>query len=397
MDGFRKRVGLAMAGKSPWGKGGGGKRGSDDDQPASDSDGGGEGSDGGSDSGKGRGPRNPWLPPTDGPRRAANIEDLFKQRGPEGPRRGSGGGPRGPNFRFPERPGGKSWLPILALGVVSLVLLFSMFHQIAPRQQAVVTTFGKYSRTLEPGLNMTLPWPFQQVDRENVQEIRLQRIPEGNEQKLVLTGDQNLVDLSYIVRWNVKDLKQYKFQLADPTLTVTEVAESAMRAAVAETTLDYAFSGAGRAQIEERVLSRMQALLDAYRAGITIQGVEIAKTDPPSEVNDAFRDVSVAEQDANAAMNRSRATAQRILAQAEGETEAFDKVYEEYRLAPQVTRRRLYYETMERVLSQVDKTVVETGGVNAYLPLPELRRRAQQQAQPEPAAPAAPANRSQGQ
>lgn len=369
-DGFRKRLGLAMAGKSPWGSGGDdGKRGSGDGEPAGDGN-----REGGS---KPRGPRNPWLPPSDGPRRAANIEDLFKQRGPEGPRRGPGG-PRGPNFRLPERPGGKSWLPILVIGLASLVLLFSMFHQISPGQQAVVTTFGKYSRTLEPGLNMTLPWPIQQVDRENVSQIRLQRIPDGQEQKLVLTGDQNLVDLSYIVRWNIKDLKQFKFQLADPVLTVTEVAESAMRAAVAEQTLDDAFSGAGRAQIEQRVSSRMQALLDAYRAGIQIQGVEIAKTDPPEEVNDAFRDVSVAEQDANAAMNRARATAQRILAQAEGETEAFDKVYAQYRLAPEVTRKRLYYETMERVLSQTDKTVVETDGVQTYLPLPELRRRAQE-------------------
>ncbi len=387
MDGFRKRIGLAMAGKSPWGSGG---KGEDGETPAS----GENGADG--EPTRSKGPRNPWLPPADGPRRAANIEDLFKQRGPEGPRR-SGGGPRGPNFRLPERPDGKSWLPVLIVGVVAIGLLFSMFHLVEPRQQAVVTTLGKYSRTLTPGLNMTLPWPIQSVDKENVEEIRLLRIPEGDEQKLVLTGDQNLVDLSYIVRWNIKDLKQYKFQLADPVLTVTEVAESAMRAAVAEQTLDDAFSGAGRAEIEERVSSRMQALLDAYRAGIQIQGVEIAKTDPPGEVNDAFRDVSVAEQDANAAMNRARATAQRILSQAEGETEAFDKVYEQYRLAPEVTRRRLYYETMERVLSQTNKTIVETGGVSAYLPLPELQRRAQQ-ASPTPASPATPATpRREGQ
>ena len=389
LDGFRKRLGLAMAGKSPWGGGSG--------------DGDGSGGDAGpGPGGEKKGPRNPWLPgggghgPGDGegPRRSASIEDIFKNRGPEGPRR-SGGGPRGPGFRLPERPGGKSWLPVLVVGVVSIGLLVSMAHQIAPREQAIVTWLGgKYSHTLEPGFNVTLPWPIHQVDREDVREIRLERIPEGGEQKLILTGDQNLANVSYIIRWNIKDLKQFRFQLQDPTTTIKEVAESAMRAAVAQKTLDQTFSGAGRAQIEEQVMTRMQALLDAYRSGVTIQGVDINKTDPPSEVLDAFRDVSVAEQDANAAKNRARATAQRIMAQAEGETEAFDKVYEQYRLAPEVTRQRLYYETMERVLRQTDKTVVEPGGVTTYLPLPELRQRSQQQAA-RPQAPAAAPAREQ--
>ena len=379
MDGFRRRLGLAMAGKSPWGGGSGG------DGPAGE---GGEGSSEGGSGGDRKGPRNPWLPGggSDGPRRSANIEDIFKNRGPEGPRR-TGGGPRGPNFRLPERPGGKSWMPVLVVGIVSVGLLVSMAHQIAPREQAIVTWLGgKYSHTLEPGFNITLPYPIHQVDREDVREIRLERIPEGGEQKLILTGDQNLANVSYIIRWNIKDLKLFRFQLDDPTTTIKEVAESAMRAAVAQKTLDQTFSGAGRAEIEERVMTRMQALLDAYRSGITVQGVDINKTDPPGEVLDAFKDVSVAEQDANAAKNRARATAQRILAQAEGETEAFDKVYEQYRLAPEVTRQRLYYETMERVLRQTDKTVVETGGVTTYLPLPEVRKRAQ-----SPATPAAPA------
>lgn len=381
MDGFRKRLGLAMAGKSPWGGGSGG------DGPSED------GREDSAPSGDKKGPRNPWLPGggspdgQKGPRRSANIEDIFKNRGPEGPRRTGGGGPRGPNFRLPQRPGGKSWMPVLVVGIVSVALLISMTHQISPREQAIVTWLGgKYSHTLDPGFNITLPYPIHQVDREDVREIRLERIPEGTEQKLILTGDQNLANVSYIIRWNIKDLKLFRFQLDDPTTTIKEVAESAMRAAVAQKTLDQTFSGAGRAEIEERVMTRMQALLDAYRSGITVQGVDINKTDPPSEVLDAFKDVSVAEQDANAAMNRARATAQRILAQAEGETEAFDKVYEQYRLAPEVTRQRLYYETMERVLRQTDKTVVETGGVTTYLPLPEVRKRAQ-----SPATPAAPA------
>jgi len=195
---------------------------------------------------------------------------------------------------------------------------------------------------------------------------------------LILTGDQNLVDLSFIVRWNIKNLEDYKFELVDPVETVNEVAEAAMRAAVAEKELDETFSGQGRAAIELDVRERMQRTLDRYEAGVRVLGVEIEKADPPAEVVDAFRDVQVAEQNADAARNQARGYAQQVLAQAEGEAEAFDKVYEQYRLAPEVTRQRLYYETMERVLSKTDKTVVETGGVQTYLPLPELRRRAQQ-------------------
>ena len=382
MGGWIERIGLAMAGKrGPWGK------------PTGDSDGSGDGpeDDGAETPPSGeespKGPRNPWLPGGGGeerPRRSANIEDIFKHRGPEGPRRSKGGGPGGPNFRLPERPGGGSWLPIIGGAVVLAWLGFTSMHFIQPREEGVVTTFGKYDKTLKPGTGWTLPWPFQQVDVENVSEIRLERIPDGGAQKLILTGDKNLVDLSYLIRWNIKDLKQYRFQLADPDETLREVAEAAMRASVAEHELDTVISGEGRADIEQAVRSRMQAVLDAYRSGIAVQGIDIQKTDPPEEVVEAFKDVSAAQQDADAATNRANAYAQQILAQAQGEATAFDKIYEQYKLAPEVTRRRLYYETMESVLSKTDKTVVESGGgVTPYLPLPEVRRRAQEPTVPE--------------
>mgnify|MGYP001364191298 CR=1 FL=1 len=134
----------------------------------------------------------------------------------------------------------------------------------------------------------------------------------------------------------------------------------------------------GRAAIEMDVRERMQRTLDGYQAGVRVLGVEIEKADPPAQVVDAFRDVQVAEQNADAARNQAQGYAQQVLAQAEGEAEAFDKVYAQYRLAPEVTRQRLYYETMERVLSQTDKTIVETDNVTPYLPLPEIRRRSQQ-------------------
>ncbi|WP_341712788.1 protease modulator HflK [Erythrobacter sp.] len=363
-----------MAGKkSPWG-GGSGKGPEDGNEPSGEKD------DSGQD--KPKGPRNPWLPPgsEDGGRRAPNIEDIFKSRGPEGPRRG--GGPGGPNFRLPPRPGGKSWFPLAIAGIVGIGLLTTSVHLIGPQEKAVVKTLGNYTRTLDSGMRFSAPFPIETVDVEDVTGVRVVRIPEtGQKAKLILTGDQNLVDLSYIVRWNIKSLENFKFSLAEPVETVNEVAEAAMRASVAEKTLDQTFSGQGRAEIEQSVRLRMQRTLDAYRSGIQVLGVEIAKADPPGDVVDSFRDVSVAEQNADAARNQASGYAQQVIAQAQGEAEAFDQVYEQYRLAPEVTRKRLYYETMERVLSKTDKTIVETPGVTPYLPLPELRRRAQQ-AQP---------------
>ena len=380
-----KNFGLAMAGKNPWGGKSDGSDGPSGNGGGSDPDSGGNG--------KPKGPRNPWLPGSGGgdePRRSANIEDIFKKRGPEGPRKG-GGGPRGPNFQFPQRPGGKSWLPV-AIGLVVLVGLgASMVHQVGPKEQATVKTFGQYADTLDPGIHLTLPWPASTVDIENVSEFRVIQVPSAGDKRLILTGDSHLVDLTYFIRWSISDLPQFKYQLADPIDTVTEVAEAAMRAAVAEKTLDETFSGAGRAEIELAVSNRMQAVLNMYSAGITIQGIEIDRADPPKEVEGAFKDVSVAEQNADSARNQARGFAEQILAAAEGETAAFDKVYEEYRLAPEVTRQRLYYETMERVLSKNDKTIVETSGVQTYLPLPEIRKRAQRTAPavaaPEPTQP----------
>jgi membrane protease subunit HflK len=190
----------------------------------------------------------------------------------------------------------------------------------------------------------------------------------------MLTSDKSLVDLSYLVRWNIKDLKDYTFRLADPDDTVQEVAEAAMRASIAQVTLGQALSGAGRAQVEQDVGERMQRILDFYRSGIAIQGVEIKKADPPAKTKGAFDNVNVAQQEAERDRSEARAWAQQVIARAQGDASSFDKVYEEYKLAPEVTKRRMYYETMERVLRDND-TVVGEKGVNTVLPLPEMQRR----------------------
>ena len=149
-----------------------------------------------------------------------------------------------------------------------------------------------------------------------------------------------------------------------------------MRASVAELPLRDAMGGAGRALIEQNVRARMQTILDAYRSGVLIQGVEIKKADPPQKVIAAFQQVTAAQQDAQRDLSNAEAWAQQLTARAQGDAAAFDKVYEQYKLAPEVTKRRMYYETMERVLAGNDKVVAEAGGVTPYLPLPEIRRKA---------------------
>lgn len=356
---------LAMAGKkNPWGGGSNGGDGPAGDKP--DKGTGGEG-----------GPRNPWLPGGGGGggKRPSNIEDIFRSRGPEGPRRGGGTG--GPNFRLPERPGGKSWVPIIIAVLLAAWVLLTSVHFIQAREQAVVTWFGgKYAATYNSGTNWSLPWPIQQVTATDVSRTRSEEIPK----KIILTGDQNLVDLSYVVRWNIKDLRQFQFQLEEPEETVLEAAETAMRASVAEKTLDNVISGEGRADIEQNVLARMRLILDNYGSGINVEGVEIDKADPPEQVIEAFNDVLAAQQDAERELNQARRFSQQLLAKAEGEAAEFNEIYAQYRLAPEVTRRRLYYETMEAVLAKTDKTVIEADGVTPYLPLSELQRRGRQAA-----------------
>ncbi|MDE8650906.1 protease modulator HflK [Novosphingobium album (ex Liu et al. 2023)] len=365
IGGALARGAFAMAGgRSPWG---GGKRGDEAGEEAGQD---GEAPAGGAPE-KVRG-GNPWLPPADKPRRSAKIEDIFG--GPT--RRGGGrGGPGGGIPRLPRRPDGKSWFPLIVGGIALIWLGITTVHMVGPKEQGIVTTFGKYSRTITPGVSLTLPWPMQAVEVTDVTSIKRYTIPDNESEKLMLTSDQNLVDLSYLVRWNIKDLKDYRFRLSDPDDTVREVAEAAMRSSIAEISLDGALSGSGRAQVEQAVRERMQQILDGYHAGVTIQGVEIKKADPPTKVISAFQQVTAAQQDAERDRSNARAWAQQLLARAQGDAAAFDKVYEQYRLAPEVTKRRMYYETMERVLSNNDKVIVESGGVTPYLPLPQLQRR----------------------
>lgn len=370
-----QQIVLAMAGrKSPWGNDSGSDAGpTSGDEPAPEAP---------PEPKPGSGPRNPWQPAASGdePRRTASIEDIFRSRGKGGGGGGgSGGGGRGGGGfpGLPPRPDGKSWAPLIVGGLAALWLLSSSFHQLSPKEQGIVTTFGKYSHTIESGVSVTAPWPIQQVETRDVTSVVNDLIPENEgSENLVLTSDQNLIDLSYQVRWRIKDLKLFTFAASDPQRTVKEVAEAAMRASVAEVSLNAIWDGTGRGPLELNTRERMQGILDAYRTGVQVVGVDIKKADPPEKVADAFQKVNVAQQNAQRDKNVAQAWAQQTLARAEGEAAAFDKVYQQYKLAPEVTRRRMYYDTMERVLSNNDKVVVEGSGVTSYLPLPEVKRKA---------------------
>jgi membrane protease subunit HflK len=346
----------------------------------------GGGGSGGDDGGEGGGgPRNPWG---QGPRKrkpggsgdVTSLDDFLKKS-----RERIGG-------RFPLGDGRPYWLYGL-IAFILLWLVFTSFHRIGPLERGVVTVFGEYSSTMQPGIGFSYPAPIGRVQKIDVENIRTTTVPESTGQEnLILTGDQNVIDLAYSVRWNIKEPRLYLFQIAEPESTIREVAESAMRAVVARVSLDDAI-GAGRSQIEQSVEQNMQQLLDDYGAGVRIQGVAISQSVPPAAVNEAFLQVSAAQQQAQSYMNDARAYALQITAKAQGDAAAFEKVYAEYRLAPEVTRRRMYYETMERVLSRVDTTIVEAPGVTPYLPLPEVNRRradppAPAEAQPQQGTPA---------
>ncbi len=336
----------------------------------------------GDDGGNGGGPRNPWALPPGGRKGAtrptALDEFLKKARGP--------GGGNGPGGGFPGLPAGANPRALWAIGIGAVVLawlLFTSIHQIGPQQRGVVTYFGRYAGTLQPGVQLTPPAPIARVQTVDVQRFRTEDFPRGGGVNLALTGDQNIVDLTYSVRWNIGDPRDYVFQLAQPEETVRAAAESAMRAVIATTTLDQAL-GAGRTTIEQRVAESMQSILNSYRSGVRIQGVSINRAVAPQQIVDDFNKVTAAQQEAVGAVNKARSYAQQVIANAQGEAAAFDRVYAQYRLAPEVTRRRMYYETMEAVLAKSDKTIVEPSGTVPYLPLPQARRAPEVQAAPQP-------------
>lgn len=332
---------------------------------------------------------NPWDSDNVQPIRPKNkkpsLEELFKTGGRGG---GFGG--------LPTRPNGKPLWPLIVIGLFAIWVFWTSIHRLEPAESGVVTTFGKYSHTIGSGVSFSAPYPIQNVQKVNTNEVRTITIGAPNaddKENLILTRDQNVINMAYNVRWQVANPELFLFQLQSPSETVSEVAESAMRAAIANFDLIQAI-GPGRGDIQADVSKRMQTILDEYNSGIFVQSIDIQQSAAPSEVREAFNAVNAAKQNKEAALNNANKYARQITEKALGDTAQFDRIYEQYALAPRVTRRRLYYETMESILADVDKTILESDNVTPFLPLPEIKRRVDKAAQ-EASQPAASNNSTQ--
>ena len=351
--------------------------------------------------------------------------------GPWGGNRGSGGptprgrGPQPPDFeellrRGQDRfrrvlPGGfgtGTGIAIVVLGIL-VIWLASGFYRVLPDEVGVVLRFGAYNRTTQPGLNYHLPGPIEKaltpsVTRVNRTEIGY-RSAEGTaargagtrqvpEEALMLTGDENIVDINFTVFWVIKNAQAYLFNIRDPDATVKSAAESAMREVVGETPIAQALSE-GRGKIETDTQHLLQGILDTYGAGIELTQLQLLRVDPPAPVIDAFRDVqraladrerlrNEAESYRNDIVPRARGDAvrikqeaeayrQEIIARAQGDADRFLSVYNAFKVSQDVTQQRLYLETMEEILKNSNKVIIDKSaqgesGVLPYLPLPAL-------------------------
>jgi len=318
--------------------------------------------------------------------------------------------------------GGRGFAVVLLIAI--LLWGFSGFFRVEPDELGVVLRFGKEVRVVQPGLNYHLPYPIEtaltptalRVERIDIGMRLVEDVRRGTsmrdvpEESLMLTGDENIVDVDFTVFWRIKPngVGDYLFNIQNPEGTVKAVAESAMREVIGRSEIQPILTGA-RQNIETGVHELMQKVLDSYQSGILITQVQMQKVDPPAQVIDSFRDVQAARADLERAQNEAQTYANRVVpeargraaqilqsaeayreqtvAEAKGQASRFTQIYEEYKKAPAVTRERLYLETMERIFSGTDKLILDTqsggGGVVPFLPLNELRRQPQPQPQPQ--------------
>ena len=374
-----------MTGNSggPWGRGGGG--GDNDDRNRPNGNGGDD-----------RRPRN------DGPQMPPELDDMLR-KGQEQLKvllgGGSGGGSNGSSHQSGPGMGRSGYLLIAALLVA--FWSFSSFYTVKPEEKSVELFLGKFSSIGNPGLNFA-PWPL--VTREVLPVTREQNESigvggRGSDAGLMLTRDENIVDIDFEVVWNISDPAKYLFNLRDPQMTIRAVSESAMREIIAQSELAPILNR-DRGLIAANLETLIQETLDSYGSGVSLVRVNFDRADPPEQVIDAFRAVQAAEQERDRLEKQADAYANRVLAQARGESaqvfeeaegyrarvvneatgeaSRFSAVLEEYSKAPEVTRKRLYLETMEEVLGGLEKVIIDdqTGGqgVVPYLPLNQLRQ-----------------------
>ncbi len=309
-------------------------------------------------------PRNPWLTPDadPAPRRSASIEDIFRNR--------RGGGSPGGGILPEGSSAGLRWLPWLIAGAFAAWLASTSVHVLAQDERALVTTMGRYTDTIGPGMHVTLPWPLQSVLRQQTGLEATTLLPEKEAETLMLTSDGELIDVSFQVRWRISDLRQFTFNLPDGEAAIRRLADAEMRAGVAEMSFDALWTGKRQADLQQRVLGRVQRVLDAWHAGVTITAIEVLRAGPPGRLTETFQKIGTAKE--KASKNRERAAQWRdqVIKDAGSEAADFDQAYATYKIAPQVTRRKMYYEMMERVLRNNPVVVGGTGMPATALPEP---------------------------
>jgi membrane protease subunit HflK len=354
----------------------------------------------------GSGPKGPWGsgPQPVGPR-PPDLEDLLR---------------RAQDRLQQLLPGG--YFSGLGIAIVVLVMVaiwaMSGFFRVQPDELGVVLRFGKYVRDEQPGLRYHLPYPIETVLLPKALRVstisigmtliddparRGRTMRDVPEESLMLTGDENIVDVDFTVLWRIKPkgAADFLFNIQNPEGTVKAVAESAMREVIGRSNIQPILTGA-RTTTEQAVQELMQRTLDIYGSGIQINQVQMQKVDPPAQVIDSFRDVQAARADLERLQNEAQTYANRVvpdargraaqilqvaegyrqqaIAEAKGQSARFLKVYDEYKKAPDVTRQRIYLETMERILGASDKLVYDgspSQGIVPYLPLSELTSRRQ--------------------
>lgn len=309
---------------------------------------------------------------------------------------------------------GKGFLGIIA-GLFFLVWLSTGFYVVDEGEQALVIRFGKYERTASTGLNYHLPEPIEYIIKEKVDTLRKEEIgfrsganrdnasydssslnnsTNVKEESLILTGDQNIIEINFIIQWRISNLKDYVFNIYNTRETVRNVAESAMREVIGNTPIDKAITD-GRSGIEHETKILVQNILDTYQAGVEVTALKLLKADPPEEVIDSFRDVQTAKTDKEREINRAfsfqneiiprargeaakivlegEAYQKEIVERAKGEAERFDLILSQYSKAKEITKKRIYLEAMDSLLQGMDKIIIDNqNGVVPYLPLNQL-------------------------
>ena len=298
--------------------------------------------------------------------------------------------------------------------IVGLFWLASGFYRVGTDEQGVVVRFGKYVRTSEPGLHYHLPLPIESVSKPKVTKVNRIEVGFRNsqsqfsqnsqtrqvpEEALMLTGDENIVDLNFTIFWIINDAKDFLFNVRNPEATIKSIGESVMREKIGQTPIDPILAE-GKSIVEEDAKLKLQNVLDYYKSGILVTQVQLQKADPPENVIDSYRDVQRAKTDEQKLINEaqayrndiipkargqaekmiqeSEAYKKEVVSKAKGEAERFISVYNSYKNSKDVTRKRIYLETLEQTLGKIDKVIVDKdagSGIVPYLPLPELKKR----------------------